>query len=158
MLVTVNLTSLSERQLLSQMGFFSDFSDTFQNARLFPYRRTPQVLGESTVCASSSAQLLLAFWCFLAQKGCFLLAFSRESFIRLFCGKKPHRSMVLVSIKSQVLVKGVIPETGAFLVFYLGWGQGENFNAKDGSGCEEGLRPYERLASLQYQKCAEPFL
>lgn len=38
----------------------------------------------------------------------FLLALSREGAIRLFSWRTPHRSMTLVSIESQVLIKGVM--------------------------------------------------
>lgn len=55
-----------------------------------------------------SALLLLVLWCFLAWRECYLLAVSRENAIRLFSGRKTHRSMTLLLIESQVIVQGVM--------------------------------------------------
>lgn len=68
---------------------------------------TPGAWGKCCLCftTGSAPTCLLVF---LGLERVFFTGSRREGAIRLFSRRKPHRSMALVLIESQVLVKGVM--------------------------------------------------
>lgn len=117
MSVTVNRTSLSERQLLSQLFFFQASVTPFKMQDFSHANTHTRCLGE-VLSASPLVLLLLTFWCFLAWRGCFLLSLGRETAISFLCEKTTQVSDTSVN-KSQVLVKGVMLRQVLFWYFTL---------------------------------------
>lgn len=106
-LLTVNVSSLSETQLLLWFSFQA--SVIAFKMQGFSYADTqPRCLRVVLSVLHQSALLLLVFWHFLAWRECYLLAVSRENADRLFSGRKTYRSMTLLLIESQVLPQGMM--------------------------------------------------